>query len=160
MAGRRNGSAELSWEVMHWVSVQTNWALNWCKLIWGSLNMKWPESDYFGPWPCCPLLLVQSFEQIAELLLPTANTEKQLLSFTVHMLRNLTTSSTGEAMRIGYLSGVLMRGKCSAPSDFFFFWINLKKQSFPIVVCFSLRGVIKTDCSGWFTRTQVKTIKN
>lgn len=42
-----------------------------------------------------------------------------------------------------------------------FLWIKLKKpQSFSIAVCFSLRGVIKTDCSGWFTGTQVKTIKN
>lgn len=75
---RNDGSIELSWEIMHWVSVQTNSALYWCKLIWGSLNTLQLESEYFRPWPSCPLLLVQSFEQIVEWLLFMANTEKQL----------------------------------------------------------------------------------
>lgn len=76
---------------------------------------------------------MQSFEQIAELLLLTANTEKQLLSFTVHMLRNLTTSSTGQTMRVGYLSEVLMKGKCSASSASYS-GSSLKNRAFPLFV--------------------------
>lgn len=86
------------------------------------------------------LLLVRSFEQIAELLLFTANTEKQLLNFTVHMLRNLTTSSTGRAMklviyqRFWWVENAVFR---------FFSELNLKSRAFPLLFVFLLEESLK-----------------
>lgn len=58
------------------------------------------------------------------------------------MLRNLTTPSTGQAMRIGYLSQVLMRGKCRA-SFGFFSGLNLKSRAFPLLFVFLLEESLK-----------------
>lgn len=153
VVSRNDGSIELSWEIMDWVSGQTNSALYWCKLIWRSLNT----------------IRIRVF-QIMAILSPAVGTVLWANCWVTavhgkhwkttqlwYVLRKLITSSTGQAMRIGYASGLLMK---ESAVPLLFSGINWKKQSFSTVVCFSLRAVIKTDCSGWFTGTQVKTIKN
>lgn len=166
MIGRKDDSVEISWEITQRFSVQTSSPLYQYKHKWGLLNTWCPKPEHRWPQLFNSLLMALSFEQIVAWLLFAANTEKKKRISQLSALyayRKFVTSGTGQAMRICYAPGVLMRENAAPP---LFLWIKLEKknqkkktQSSSIVVCFFLRGVIKTDCSGWFTGTQVKTIK-